>query len=252
MIIDTHMHLYDNKFENIREEVIKESLEAGIKKLIVVGCDYNSSVKAIELSKKYDFIYAAVGVHPSEVHKETDKDLSWIYEFCKNDKVVAIGEIGLDYYWDKTYVDLQKEFFVKQINIAKELNLPIIVHSRDSISDTFNILKTNQTNGVLHCYSGSVEMAKKFVKLGYFLGIGGVLTFNNSKEIKKVVEEIDLSNLLTETDAPYLAPVPFRGKINKSSYIPYIIDKICEIKNLDKVYVEKTLYENAHKLFNLN
>ena len=263
MIVDTHMHLYDNKFEDIREEVIAEALQLNIKKMIVVGCDFESSKKAIELANKYDFIYAAIGLHPSEVHKECDIDLTWIYELAKYKKIVAIGEIGLDYYWDKTYVELQKQMFIKQIEIAKKLNLPIIVHSRDSINDTYIILKENICHGVLHCYSGSLEMAKEFTKLGYYLGIGGVVTFNNAKEIKRVVSEIDIKYLLTETDAPYLAPVPFRGKVNKSSYIPYIIDKIYEIKSqntdldivnnnlIDRLQIENILYENAHKLFKL-
>lgn len=252
MIIDTHMHLYDKKFDEIREDVIKESIEAGITKMIACGCDYETSLKCIELAEKYDFIYAAVGIHPSEAHKIDYEDLSWIYELAKHEKVVAIGEIGLDYYWDKTYIDIQKKLFIKQIKIAKELNLPIIVHSRDSINDTYSILKDNRVNGVLHCFSGSLEMAREFVKLGYYLGVGGVLTFNNSKEIKKVVSEISLDKLLTETDAPYLAPVPFRGTINKPAYIPYIINKIAEIKNIDIQYTENKLYQNAHDLFKLN
>ena len=252
MIIDTHMHLYDKKFDEIREDVINESLASGITKMIACGCDYETSLKCIELAEKYDFIYAAVGIHPSEAHKMDYEDLSWIYKLAKHKKVVAIGEIGLDYYWDKTYIDIQKNIFIKQIQIAKELDLPIIVHSRDSINDTYTILKDNRVNGVLHCFSGSLEMAREFVKLGYYLGVGGVLTFNNSKEIKKVVEEISLDKLLTETDAPYLAPVPFRGTINKPAYIPYIIKKIAEIKNIDVVKAENKLYQNAHDLFKLD
>ena len=220
--------------------------------MIACGCDYETSLKCIELAEKYDFIYAAVGIHPSEAHKIDYEDLSWIYDLAKHEKVVAIGEIGLDYYWDKTYIDIQKKLFIKQIKIAKELNLPIFVHSRDSINDTYSILKDNRVNGVLHCFSGSLEMAREFVKLGYYLGVGGVLTFNNSKEIKKVVSEISLDKLLTETDAPYLAPVPFRGTINKPAYIPYIINKIAEIKNIDIEYTENKLYKNAHDLFKLN
>lgn len=252
MIIDTHMHLYDKKFDEIREDVINESLASGITKMIACGCDYETSLKCIELAEKYDFIYAAVGIHPSEAHKMDFEDLSWIYKLAKHEKVVAIGEIGLDYYWDKTYIDIQKNMFIKQIQIAKELDLPIIVHSRDSINDTYTILKDNSVNGVLHCFSGSLEMAREFVKLGYYLGVGGVLTFNNSKEIKKVVEEISLDKLLTETDAPYLAPVPFRGTINKPAYIPYIIKMIAEIKNIDVEKAENKLYQNAHDLFKLD
>lgn len=252
MIFETHMHIFDNKYDDIREEIINESLSSGVTKMIAVGFDYASSLKAIELANKYPFIYASIGLHPSEVQKEIDVDLKWIYELSQNKKVIAIGEIGLDYYWDKTYIDLQKEMFMKQIKIAQELNLPIIVHSRDAISDTYDIMKANHTKGVLHCFSSSLEMAKEFVKLGYYLGIGGVVTFKNSKEIKKVVSEIDTKYLLTETDSPYLAPVPYRGTINKPSYIPLIIDEISKIKCINKEIIEDIMYKNACSLFSLN
>lgn len=264
MIIDTHMHLYDSKYDGIREDVINDAIKNGVKKMIAIGCDYQTSLKCIELAHKYSFIYCAIGLHPSEVHKEQDLNLSWIYELAKDEKVVAIGEIGLDYYWDKTYVALQKEMFIKQINIAKELDLPIVVHSRDSINDCYNIMKEYRTEGVMHCFSSSLEMAKEFTKLGYFLGIGGVVTFKNSKEIKRIVKEIDLKYLVTETDAPYLAPTPHRGHINKPEYLTLIIDEITMLKNenntdnninnkdlISNKDIENTLYNNAIKLFKI-
>lgn len=252
MIIDTHMHIYDKIYDGIREDVINEALEFGVEKMIVVGCDYQSSLKAIELANKYDFIYCAIGLHPSEAHKETDLELSWIYELAKNAKVIAIGEIGLDYYWDKTYIDIQKEMFQKQINIANELCLPIIVHNRDASNDCYQILKNNPgIKGVLHCYGSSLEMAKEFIKLGYYLGIGGVLTFKNSKEIKRVVEGVDLDYLLSETDSPYLTPVPYRGKINHPGYTKFVVEEISKIKGLSVDVVEKTLENNTKRLFNI-
>ena len=170
MIIDTHCHIFDSKFDEIREEVIQEALDMNVKKMIVVGYDYESSLKAIELANKYDFLYASIGLHPSEVLKENDKDLKWIYDLLKkSDKIVAIGEIGLDYYWDKSFIEEQKIYFKKQIEIAKETNLPIIVHTRDSIQDTFDILKNENVKGVLHCFSSSLEMAREFIKKGFLI-----------------------------------------------------------------------------------
>lgn len=251
MIIDTHCHIFDKKFDGIQEEIIKEALDMNVKKLLVVGYDKETSIKAIELANKYDFCYASIGLHPSEVQKETDLDLSWIDELVHSPKVVAVGEIGLDYYWDKSYVEKQKEFFELQIRKAKQYNLPIIVHCRDAINDCFNILKEKQISGVLHCYSGSYEMAKEFVKRGYYLGIGGVVTFKNSVEIKKVVTEIDLNYLLSETDCPYLSPEPFRGKVNHPGYTKFVVSKIAELKHMDINEVEEALYKNASKLFKI-
>ena len=249
MIIDTHCHIFDKKFEGMQEDILKNALEMNVQKLLVVGYDKETSIKAIELANKYDFCYASIGLHPSEVHKETDLNLEWIDELVNNSKVVAIGEIGLDYYWDKTYVEEQKKMFMLQIEKAKEYELPIIVHCRDAINDCFNILKDEKIPGVLHCYSGSYEMAKEFVKRGYYLGIGGVVTFKNSVEIKKVVQEIDLNYLLSETDCPYLAPEPFRGKLNQPGYTKYVVSKIAELKQIDEKEVEEQLFNNAYKLF---
>lgn len=250
MIIDTHMHIFDERYEN-QEETIKFALENNVKKMIIVGFDKESSLKALELSKKYDFIYLSVGLHPSEVKKEEDKELIWLKDILNNEKVISIGEIGLDYYWDKTFKEEQKHYFKKQIELAKEYNLPIIVHCRDAVQDCFDILKDSNVKGVMHCYSGSLEMAKEFIKRGYYLGIGGVVTFKNAVEIKRVVEEIDINFLLSETDSPYLTPVPFRGKLNQPAYTKYVVEEIAKIKNLPMEKVEETLEENTKRLFNI-
>lgn len=248
MIIDTHIHLYDDKYTNA-EDIIIDAQKNDVSKMIVVGYDKKSSFKAIQLAEKYSFLYAAIGIHPSEVLKEND--LLWLDELVLHNKVVAIGEIGLDYYWDKSFIAKQKEMFEYQINIARKYNKPLIIHSRDAIQDTYDILKKYSLTGVIHCFSSSVQMAKQFIKLGYFLGIGGVVTFKNSKEIKEVVKEIPINYLLSETDGPYLSPEPFRGKVNKPSYLPLVIDKIAFIKGMDVNDVKNILKDNAKKLFNL-
>ncbi|HOR18195.1 MAG TPA: TatD family hydrolase [Bacilli bacterium] len=249
MIIDTHMHIFDDCYQGILDEVIAAAKANNVGMMIAVGYDYKSSLKAIELAEKYDSIYASVGLHPSEVAKETDKNLTWLLSLIPKKKVIAIGEIGLDYYWDKSHKELQQELFIKQVLIAKANNLPIIVHNRDATQDCFTILKQNLVPGVMHCYSSSVEMAREFTKLGYYLGIGGVVTFKNSKEIKRVVKEIDIKYLLSETDSPYLAPEPYRGKMNQPAYTKYIVEEIAKIKEEDSVIIEKALADNAQRLF---
>ncbi|HKM30175.1 MAG TPA: TatD family hydrolase [Bacilli bacterium] len=249
MIIDTHMHIFDNRYQGIVDEVIAEAKANNVQLMIAVGYDYESSLKAIALAHKYDCIYASVGLHPSEVLKEKDKTLQWLEKLLQAKKVVAIGEIGLDYYWDKSFKEEQKEIFIKQILIAKAHNLPVIVHNRDATQDCFKILQENLTPGVMHCYSSSVEMAREFTKLGYYLGIGGVVTFKNSKEIKEVVKDIDLKYLLSETDSPYLAPMPYRGKINRPAYTKYVVEEIAKIKDQEIIDIEKQLALNAQNLF---
>lgn len=251
MIIDTHIHLYDDRYLENLDEVIEEAKNNDVGKMIIVGYDYESSVKAIELATKYDGFFAAVGLHPSEVGKDDNENIDWIYDLIEHPKVVAVGEIGLDYYWDKTHSELQKVLFVKQIEIARSYNLPIIVHSRSASNDTFTILKENKINGVLHCYSQSLEMAREYVKMGYYLGIGGVLTFKNSKEIKEVVQEIDLKHMVVETDGPYLAPHPFRGKLNKPSYLTYVISEIANLKGISEDAVKDIIEKNTYDLFGI-
>lgn len=252
MIIDTHMHIYDKKYNNEQLQVIEQSLALGVTKMIAVGCDYKTSLAAIKLANEYDFIYAAIGLHPSDSKYETDLSLSWIEDLLKqSNKIIAIGEIGLDYYWDKDNKDSQKEFFIKQIVLAKKHNLPIIVHSRDSISDCYEILKNNPIKGVMHCFSSSVEMAKEFVKLGMYIGVGGVVTFKNSKEIKEVVKTIDMNYILSETDSPYLTPEPYRGKLNIPGYTKYVVDAIAALKELSKETVINTIEQNVKDLFKI-
>ncbi|MFA7009754.1 MAG: TatD family hydrolase [Bacilli bacterium] len=249
MIIDTHMHIFDDRYQGIIDEVVAEAKANNVGLMIAVGYDYESSLKAIELAHKYDCIYASVGLHPSEVVKEKDKSLEWLESLLHENKVIAIGEIGLDYYWDQSFKELQKELFAKQIGLAKANNLPIIVHNREATQDCFTILKQNLVPGVMHCYSSSVEMAHEFTKLGYYLGIGGVVTFKNSKEIKKVVKDIDIQYLLSETDSPYLAPMPYRGKMNRPAYTKYVVEEIAKIKETDLAMVEEALASNAQRLF---
>lgn len=250
MIIDTHMHIYDDKYLD-KDEVIKNAINNGVGKMIVIGYDKDSSLKALELSKKYDFIYLAVGLHPSEVLKEADPDLKWLTDILDNEKVIAIGEIGLDYYWDKSFIEEQKYYFKKQIELSKKYNLPIIIHNRDAMQDTFDMIKDENIRGVLHCYGGSVEMARELVKRGWYLGVGGVVTFKNARVIKEVVKEIDLKHLLTETDSPYLAPTPHRGELNEPAYTKYVVSEISKIKEISQEEVEKQVEINVHNLFNI-
>ena len=249
-MIDTHVHLNDEAYKENLDEIIASANKIGIKKMIVIGCDYQSSLKAIEIAKKYDNIYAMVGLHPSDVDKETDKDLNWLKELLKEEKVIGIGEIGIDLYWTKENKDLQIEFFEKQLQISLEYNLPVSIHSRDAIELTYQILSKNSYKGVIHCFSGSLEMAKKFIKLGYLIGIGGVVTFKNTN-LKEVVKNIPMECIITETDGPYLAPTPYRGKMNKPEYIKLIVDEIALLKSMDVVEVEKQIDENVKKVFNI-
>lgn len=249
MFIDTHIHLNDDRYKLELDEVIKEAIDNNVNKLIVIGYNKASSIKAVEIAKKYDNCYCLVGIHPSDAKDE--QDVSFIYDLVKEKKVIGIGEIGLDYYWDKSYNELQKEVFIKQIEIANKLNLPISVHAREATQDCFDIIKKYKPKGVIHCYSGSVEIAREYVKMGLYIGVGGVVTFKNSKLIKEVVKEIPLDNILTETDGPYLAPTPYRGKTNYPKYIPIIANEIAILKEVEVEEVEKKVEENVLKLFNI-
>ena len=249
-MIDTHIHLNDNKYNENLDQIIKDAINNGIKKMIVIGYDFLSSKKAVEIAEKYNNIYAMVGLHPSEVDKEQDKDLNWLKEFLKNKKVIGIGEIGLDLYWTKEYKELQIEFFEKQLKMSLEYNVPVNIHSRDAIELTYQILSKDNYRGIIHCFSGSLEMAKKFIEKGYLLGIGGVVTFKNTN-LKEVVRNIPVEYIVTETDGPYLAPTPYRGKINKPEYIKLICEEICNIKNISLECLEKQIDENVFNLFGI-
>lgn len=247
MIFDTHSHYTDEQFSGRDELLIKLNKEKNVSEIITCGTDTNSSKECIKLANKFSFVYAAIGFHPEELTR-CDIDIEALRQLmCK--KVIAIGEIGLDYYWNKDNKEKQKEGFIKQIELAKELNLPVIVHDRDAHGDTLQILKEYRPKGVLHCFSGSVEMAEEVIKLGMYIGVGGVITFKNAKNLPEVINAVPMDKILLETDAPYLAPEPFRGKRNDSSLIPFIAEKIGDIKGISKEEVLKITKENAYSLF---
>ena len=249
MFIDTHCHISKEDYDDI-DLVIKENIDASVDKMIVSGCEENAINESIELSKKYDSIYLTIGYHPDQVNVVDDEKLDKLKALLKTPKVVGVGEIGLDYHYGKEDRYKQIELFEKQLKIAEEFNLPVVIHSRDATEDTINTLKKFKVKGIMHCFSGSVETAKIYVSMGFLLGIGGVVTFKNSN-LYKVVEEVGLDNIVLETDAPYLAPTPYRGKQNSSKYIPIIAEKISEILgvSVDEVAVKTT--DNAVKLFDL-
>ena len=250
MFIDTHCHLSREDYDDI-DLVIKENRESNISKIIISGCSKDSIFESIELSRRYEEVYLTLGYHPSEVDVVTDEDLVELENLLKLDKVVGLGEIGLDYYYCKDNKNEQIELFRKQLVIAEKLDIPVVIHSRDAVEDTINILKEFDLTGVIHCFSGSVETAKIYTSMGYMLGIGGVVTFKNSN-LYKVVESVGLKNIVLETDSPYLAPTPFRGEKNSSKYIPLIADKIADILgvNVEEVGLETT--NNACSMFDLD
>lgn len=250
MLIDTHVHLNDPKFREHLDEVIIAAENNGVSKMIVSGYDYKSSIEAIEIAHRYPNIYASVGLHPSEVSKIDEDDLSWIYKLTEDSKVVAIGEIGLDYYWDKTFKEKQIKYFQKQLEIAEKLKFPVVVHSRSAAQDTYDTLEKYKVIGVMHCYAYSTEMAYRFIKLGYVLGIGGVVTFKNAS-LKEVVKAIDLEHIVTETDAPYLAPTPYRGKTNEPKYMKYIVSEIARLKEKSEEEVIYKISENVKRIFKI-
>lgn len=250
MFVDTHLHIGDN-FGIKPDLYVSNANSVGVKLLIASFCEKDDIMLSTKFVEKYDSLYASIGYHPEVANKIVDKDYEILEELVKNNpKIVAIGEIGLDYYWNKDNKDKQREVFRRQLEIAERLNVPVVIHSRDSIGETYEILKEYKVRGVLHCFSGSKEMAKKFIDLGFMLGIGGVLTFKNSK-LFEVVEEVSLENILLETDSPYLSPEPNRGKVNESSNIPYIAQRISDIKNIGIEEVARVTTENACKLFDL-
>lgn len=254
MIFETHAHYDDESFNDDREALIRSLPEKGIGRIINVGASIETTKTTLELAAKYDYIYAAVGVHPSDISGLNEETFAWLKEQTSLPKTVAIGEIGLDYYWDKEpqVQENQRYWFKRQLELAKEKDLPVIIHSRDAAEDTMQILKETpmrEMPGVIHCYSYSVEMAREFLKMGYDIGVGGVLTFKNAKKLRAVVEEIPLERILLETDCPYMAPEPHRGERNCSLFIPYVVEKIAEIKNISTEEVLQTTNANAKKLF---
>lgn len=254
MIFETHAHYDDEQFDAGREALLASLPDCGIKRVVNIGASIASTRNSIELAEKYDYIYAAVGVHPSEIAELNEERFAWLKELTKLEKVVAVGEIGLDYYWDKEpdVQDRQRYWFRRQMDLAREANLPIIVHSRDAAADTMQVMKeahAEEIPGVIHCYSYSPEMAQEFIKMGYYIGVGGVVTFKNAKKLKETVEQIPLGRILLETDCPYMAPEPNRGKRNDSRNIPYIVAKIAELKQTTAEEVERITWQNAMNFY---
>lgn len=252
MIIDTHAHYDDKAFAEDRAELLASLAEQGISRVVNIGSGLDACRRTIALMEQYDFMYGALGIHPTDSGELTDSDIEWLREQCKLEKCVAVGEIGLDYYWDEPERDLQKKWFVRQLQLAGEVKLPVVIHSREAAQDTVDIMKAEhaeEIGGVIHCYSYSKELAKTFLDMGFFIGVGGVVTFNNGRKLKEVVDYVPLDRIVLETDCPYLAPVPFRGKRNDSGKLSYVAAQIAEIKGISKEEVEETTYRNAFKLY---
>jgi TatD DNase family protein len=269
MIFETHAHYDDEAFDEDREALLASLSDKGVRRVINVGASIESTRTTLALAETHENVYAAVGVHPSDIEGLNEETYAWLREQAKNPKTVAIGEIGLDYYWDKEadVQERQRDWFKRQLDLAVESQLPVIIHSRDAAEDTLRILKEHgtwqiaghgadtvqqegqQVCGVIHCYSYSPEMAREFVKMGYYIGVGGVVTFKNAKKLKETVQEIPLERILLETDCPYMAPEPNRGKRNYSGYIPYVVEKIAELKGISAEEVERITWDNAMRLF---
>ena len=250
MIYETHAHYDDERFDGIREELLAALPEAGIGRVINVGADMASSRASIALAEKYPYIYAAVGVHPHDTEHMTEGDIEELVRLSEHKKVLAIGEIGLDYYYDADFKDKQQYWFSRQLEMASQVNLPVIIHSRDAAKDTFDIISASKVrSGVIHAYSGSTEMAFDYIDMGFYLGIGGVVTFKNAKKLVEVVREVPMERIVVETDSPYLSPEPLRGTCNNSQNLKYIIEKIAQIKQIEPEFVEEMARKNAELLF---
>ena len=254
MIFDTHAHYDDEAFDEDRDEVLTSLRKRGVGTVVNVGASMEGSRRSVSLSEQYEFVYSAVGVHPDEVGELREEDMEWMREQLQKPKVVAVGEIGLDYYWDKEGHDLQKKWFLRQLKLAKELKKPVIIHSREAAADTMELLKANyhgEMPMVMHCYSYSMEMAREYRKMGLYLGIGGVLTFKNAKKLKETVLESPMEYLLLETDCPYLAPVPNRGKRNDSGMLKYVVQELAALKGITPEEVIRITEENARRFYGI-
>lgn len=255
MLFDTHAHLNAEQFDTDLEEVIARAKAEEVERIVVVGFDKPTITRAMELIEEYDFIYTAIGWHPVDAIDMTEEDLSWIKELSSHEKVVAIGEMGLDYHWDKSPKDVQKEVFRKQIALAKEVNLPIIIHNRDATEDVVTILKeegAEEVGGIMHCFTGSAEVARQCMDMNFYISFGGPVTFKNAKKPKEVAKEIPNDRLLIETDCPFLTPHPFRGKRNEPSYVKYVAEQLAELKGLTYEEIASITTENAKRLFCMN
>ncbi|MBR2038520.1 MAG: TatD family hydrolase [Lachnospiraceae bacterium] len=254
MIFDTHAHYDDEAFDEDRDELLSCMVEQGIAKIVNIGSSFEANEKTLKLAQEYDFIKAAFGIHPEFADQLNEENFKRIEELCRLDQCVAVGEIGLDCYWPEPDVSIQKPWFERQMDLARRIGKPIVVHSRDAAQETYEMMKAAEAGdigGVVHCFSYSKEMAKLFVDMGFYIGVGGVITFKNGKKLKEVVEYIPLEHIVLETDCPYLAPVPFRGKRNSSLLLPHVVEAISQIKGISREEVERITWDNAHRLYRL-
>ena len=251
---DSHSHYNDEKFENIREQLIQDTYNAGVTKFVCAGYDISSSRLALEIANNYDFIYTTCGISPNDIDGSTEADFEEIYKLASKKNVVAIGEIGLDYHWNTDNKEKQKEIFIKQIEIANKLELPIVIHTRDAVADTIDILKNKiecKCKGVFHCCPHNIELIKEGLKLGFYISFAGPITFKNAKNADLVINEVPLDRMLIETDSPYLSPEPLRGTINDSRNVKYVAEKIAEVKGISIEEVANATYQNAMTIFKI-
>ncbi len=251
-IIDTHAHYDDEQFDADRDALLGSLPEKGIERIVNMGASPEGARASLALAKKYDHVYAGIGIHPDHVGSLSEAVMEELEELCRDPKVVAFGEIGLDYHWDVEPRPVQQQWFIRQLHLAKKLDLPVNIHSREAAQDTFDIMKrehAGEGTGIIHCFSGSAEMAEGYVKMGYSIGIGGVVTFKNAKTLKEVVRRIPIEYLVTETDCPYMAPTPFRGKRNDSGHLPLVVAQIAAIKGMPEEEAAAALYQNARRIY---
>lgn len=254
MIFETHAHYDDEAFDEDRDELLQKLRQNGIGRVVNIGASLKSCAQTIELMEQYPFVYGAIGIHPCDTGELKESDYEWLKEKCQHPKCLAVGEIGLDYYWNEPESQIQKEWFVRQLNLAREVSLPVVVHSRDAAKDTIDIMKAEharEIGGVIHCYAYSKETAATFLDMGFYIGVGGVLTFKNGRKLKEAVEYLPLDRIVLETDSPYLSPEPYRGKRNSSLNLPYVVSALAQIKGISEEEAERITWENACRLYRM-